>query len=99
MDARMSHPPAHRKERDERGTTQYLVIRFLAAFDRATCLSASAGFGLVSGGVGISLGTDAVGNAIWQLNVSWTPKWTGAGMYGYSLNTYTKAASTGVPCQ
>ena len=37
MDARMSHPPAHRKERDERGTTQYLVIRFLAAFDRATC--------------------------------------------------------------
>ena len=33
----MSHPPAHRKERDERGTTQYLVIRFLAAFDRATC--------------------------------------------------------------
>ncbi len=36
MSSRMSHPPAHRKERDEQGTTQYLVICFLSAFDRAT---------------------------------------------------------------
>jgi hypothetical protein len=35
--SRMSCPPAHRKERDERGTARELVNRFRADFDWATC--------------------------------------------------------------
>jgi len=37
--SRTGHPPAHRKERDERGTTQYLVIWLLTATDRAPALA------------------------------------------------------------
>jgi len=41
MNARMSYPPAHRKERDERGTEQRLKTheQYLTVVDRATCLN------------------------------------------------------------
>ena len=41
MNARMSHPPAHRKERDEQGTARRFKThdQFFTVVDRATCHS------------------------------------------------------------
>ena len=49
MSSRMSHPPTHRKERDERGTMQYLVIWFSSAVGRATCLQRARTQGRIGG--------------------------------------------------
>ncbi len=58
-------------------------------------LGVDASFGVVGIGVQFSSGTDAAGNSIWQLSISYAP---GLEVAGYGLTTSTKAAAAGAPC-
>lgn len=49
----------------------------------------------VGGGFQVTLGTDAAGNTIWQVNITGS---VGVKFYGYSLVTHTVAASTHKGC-
>jgi len=52
MSSRMSHPPAHRKVRDERGTTHHLVIWPLRMLTGPPAVHFVAGGPLVTAGCG-----------------------------------------------